>query len=106
VAVGLTPRRSYLELDDESLRVQMGWSFRARVPRRSIRSANRDHDRWSIGVHGFRGRWLVNGAAGPIVAIAIDPPAPAYVVGVPIQLRELLVSVDDPDALVDALQPT
>jgi hypothetical protein len=38
------------------------------------------------------------------VAIAIDPPAPAHVLGVPIRLRELLVSVDDPDALVGALQ--
>jgi hypothetical protein len=104
VLVGLTARRSYLELEEEAVRVRMGWAFSARVPRPSIRSVRRDCDRpWSIGVHGFRGRWIVNGAAGPIVAMTIDPVAHARANGVQVKLRELLVSIDDPDALVAAL---
>ena len=34
-------------------------------------------------MHRWRGRWLVNGAAGPLVAIEIDPPARARVLGFP-----------------------
>ena len=83
----------------------MGWAFSAELPRSSIRSARRAGTAISIGVHGWRGRWLVNGAAGPLVAVTIDPPAPARVLGVPIRLRELTVSVDDPDAAAGELSP-
>jgi hypothetical protein len=87
------------------VRVRMGWAFRADVPRRSIRDAGRVPNAISIGVHGLRGRWLVNGASGPLVALSIEPPAPARVCGVPIRLRELTVSVDDPDGVIDELGP-
>ena len=56
-------------------------------------------------MHGWRGHGLVNGAAGPLVAVAIDPPAPARVLGFPIRLRELIVSVEDPDAVIAELRP-
>jgi hypothetical protein len=104
VLVGLTPRRAHLELGEEAVEVRMGWAFSASVPRESIRSAARDRDKpWSIGVHGWSGRWIVNGAAGPIVTMTIDPPARGRVSGVPVRVRELLVSVDDPERLVAAL---
>jgi hypothetical protein len=103
--LGIAPRRSYLGLAPDVVRVRMGWAFGAEVPRTSIRAARRVRDAISIGVHGRRGRWLVNGAAGPLVAVAIDPPAPARVLGFPVRLRELVVSVDDPDALVRELGP-
>jgi hypothetical protein len=103
--LGLTSGRSYLELDPELVRVRMGWGFRADVPRSSIRSVRRVRNAVSIGVHGWRGRWLVNGAAGPLVALAIEPPAPARTLGIPIRLRELIVSVDDPDAVAAELSP-
>jgi hypothetical protein len=32
--------------------------------------------------------------------LTIDPPARAYVIGMPIKLRTLYVSVTDPDALI------
>ena len=101
----LTPRRSYLELAADRVRVRMGWGFRADIPRPSLRAPRRVSNAISIGVHGRRGRWLVNGAAGPLVAVAIDPPAPARVLGVPIRLRELIVSVPDPDAVIAELSP-
>ena len=101
---GCTPSRSYLELDDDLLRVRMGYAFRADVPLTSVRSAARAPDSpLSIGVHGWRGRWIVNGAASPMVAISIDPSARARVLGFPVTLRDLRVSVDDPDALVALL---
>ena len=101
---GCTPSSSYLELDEDRLRVRMGYAFRSDVPLLSVRSAARAPDSpLSIGVHGWRGRWIVNGAASPMVAISIDPDAHARMLGFPVKLRELRVSVDDPDALVAAL---
>ena len=81
----------------------MAWGFRADVPRPSLRSPRRVRNSISIGVHGWGGRWLVNGAAGPLVAVAIDPPARARVLGFPVRLRELIVSVEDPAAVIDEL---
>jgi hypothetical protein len=104
VLTGLTPRRFYVEVVPEVVRVRMGWSFSADVPRASIRSAHRLRDkRWSIGVHGWRGRWLVNGARGPLVVLEIAPPAHARVLGFRVRLRELIVSVEEADALIAAL---
>ena len=103
--LGVSPRRSYLELAADRVRVRMGWGFCADVPRLSLRCPRRVPNAISIGVHGWRGRWLVNGAAGPLVAVAIDPPAPARVLGFPIRLRQLIVSVEDPDAVIAELRP-
>jgi hypothetical protein len=103
--LGITPRSSYLGLAPDVVRVRMGWAFGAEMPWTSIRGARRVRNAISIGVHGWRGRWLVNGAAGPLVAVTIDPPAPARVLGFPVRLRELVVSVADPDALVRELSP-
>jgi hypothetical protein len=103
--LAITPGWSYVDIAPDRVRVRMGWAFGAEVPRTSIRSARRVCNAISIGVHGWRGRWLVNGAAGPLVAVAIDPPAPARVLGFPVRLRELILSVDDPDVLIRALAP-
>jgi hypothetical protein len=64
----------------------------------------RSGNRWNgIGVHGWGGWWLVNGSVAGIVRIEIDPPARARVLGVPVRLRILEVSMQDPEALVAAL---
>jgi hypothetical protein len=103
---GITPARSYLELGENTIAVKMAWSFSARFERSAVRRVERTADApWSIGVHGWGGRWIVNGTAGPMVSIALDRPARARALGVPVTLSELLVSVDDPDALVSKLEP-
>ena len=104
-ALGLTPRRSYADIDGDTLRVRMGWAFRADLHRRAVTGAQR-HDRyvWSgWGVHGWRGWWLVNGSGHKIVKVHIDPPARARVLGLPVKLRELWISLDDPDGFLQAL---
>lgn len=111
VALGLTPSGSYMEIASELVRVRMGWGatrhaqFRTEFSRASIRSLRRVPNSASIGLHGSRGRWLVNGAAGPLVALSLDPPVRARLLGLPIRLRELIVSVDDPDAIEAKLSP-
>ena len=91
--------------DAGRLVVSLGWSFRATVPRGSIAAvAAVPWRRLSIGAHGWRGRWLVNTAAGPLVRVTIEPPVPARVLGVPIRLRELTLSIDDVDAFLTELR--
>ena len=103
--LGLGPAFSGISLDDSNLRVKMAWGFRATVPLASIRSVSLPGNRWAgVGVHGWRGWWLVNGSVTGIVRIEIDPPALARVMGVPVKLRILDVSASDPDALVAALK--
>jgi hypothetical protein len=104
VVTGLRPARCYVEVGPDVVRVRMGWSFSGDIPRASIRTAHPvGGKRWSIGVHGWRGHWLVNGARGPLVAIEIAPPARARVLGVRVRVDELIVSVEEPDAAITAL---
>jgi hypothetical protein len=102
--LGLTRTGSWVEVGDGMLRARMGWAFRLAVPVEHVRRAQRYGGRvWSSGVHGWRGRWLVNGSSSGLVRIDLNPPASARTMGLPITVRELLVSVDDPDDLVAAL---
>lgn len=106
-ALGLGRRFSRIELGDDALVVAMGWAFRARIPLTSITAADRFDGRViSLGVHGWRGRWLVNGSWHGLVRLAIEPAAPSRVIGFPGRLRELIVSVEDPDGLVGVLRAT
>ena len=57
----------------------------------------------SRGVHGWRGRWLVNGAGVGLVRLRLDPEQRARTLGLPVRLRELIVNVAEPDALIAAL---
>jgi hypothetical protein len=100
---GVGPRHSEVRVQDGALRVSMGWGFRATVPLASITSAEHHSGRiTSWGAHGWRGRWLVNGSSRGVVVLTIDPPATARALGVPVTLKELAVSVTDPDALIAA----
>ena len=104
VVLGLLPSWSWVELDDDWVRVQMSYAFRLAVPRSSIRSAARDEGRvYGWGVHGWRGLWLVNGSSRGIVRIEIEPRARGRVLGWPVRVRTLLVAVEDPSALVASL---
>jgi hypothetical protein len=96
--------RPRVDVTPVALVVSLGWSFRTAVPRGSITAvAAVPWRRLSIGAHGWRGRWLVNTAAGPLVRVTIEPPAPARVLGVPIRVRELTLSIDDVDAFLTEL---
>jgi hypothetical protein len=103
-ALLIRPSQSYVELaDDGEVEVRMAWAFRARFPRPAIVSAQRSATApMSRGVHGFAGRWLVNGSGGGIVELTLAPEQRGRVMGVPVRLRELLVSLDDPDGLIAA----
>ncbi len=96
LALCLLPERaSYVEVDGDAIRVRMGYAFRARFTRGDISTVEARGPVVSVGVHGWRGRWLVNGANRPIARVVLALPAHAYVLGFRVRLSELLVSVDD-----------
>ncbi len=102
-ALLISPERSFLEADESGVRVRMAWAFSARFPLGAIASVTERNMRpSSLGVHGFAGRWLVNGSRDGIVGFALRPGQRARVVGVPVRLDELLVSVDDVAGVVAA----
>lgn len=95
-ALGLGPRRSGIVLGASDLRIRMGWGFRAQVALADItRIAAAERPFFGWGVHGWRGRWLVNGSARGIVAIEIDPPARGWTMFFPLRLRTIYVSLAD-----------
>ncbi len=108
--LGTGPSRSWVEVDDTEVRVRMGWAFRATIPRSAIQSVDaEDMKGWvGIGVHGFRGRWQVNGALGRGVAFDLAPGSGqavrARVCFVPIRLKRLRVGVTDHEGLLTALR--
>jgi hypothetical protein len=103
-ALGLPPSRSYVSVDPEQVEVRMGWAFRSRFPRSAVESGSElDISPLSRGVHGFGGRWPVNGSGHGIVRLELSPRQRAYVVGIPVRLKSLLVSVAEPSALASAV---
>jgi hypothetical protein len=99
----LPARLAYIRIDGDTVRVRMAWAFRAKFPKSSVESVSDHRPVISVGAHGWHGRWLVNGAHRPIATIKLSAPARGLVLGVPIALRELLVSVEDRDVLRLAL---
>ena len=106
-ALLLRPSDSYVELNGDHLSVRMGWAFSARIPRSSVVATTLlDTAPLSRGVHGFAGRWLVNGSGEGILVLDLKPTEQARVLGFPVRLRQLLVSLDDPKELADCLRPS
>ena len=100
----LRPSASCVEVEGDHVDVRMGWAFRSRFPRSAVAStAALGRKPLSQGVHGFAGRWLVNGSGEGVLTIDLDPVQRAYVMGFPVRLRQLMVSVADPAALASAL---
>lgn len=99
-ALLMSPASSYIEVGDSLVVARMGWGFRTRFPISAVTKTSRlDDSPISRGVHGWRGRWLVNGSGEGIVVIDIDPVQRAWVTGFPVRLRQLMVSVSDPEGL-------
>ena len=99
----LPARFSYIRIDGDTVKVRMGWAFRTKFSCASIESVTDHRPVISIGAHGWRGRWLVNGAHRPIAVITLSSPTSARLIGFPVSLRQLYVSVEDRDVLRLAL---
>jgi len=101
--LGMGPGLSRVALGADTLHVRMGWAFQAKVPRDRITSAEAVSGLvGGIGVHGWGGRWLVNGAASGLVKITFEPAGRARMV-IPVKLTQLTVSLEDPDGFIAAV---
>jgi hypothetical protein len=91
-------------VDDAGIQVRMGWAFRTRFPRSSVKTAARSDRRVvSQGVHGRNGRWLVNAATRGLVRVDLTPEQEARVLGHRVTLSTIEMSMEDPDAFLAAL---
>lgn len=101
------PRRCHVVVTTDRLSVTMGaggWAFSASVPRSSLRGARRVNGPvWGWGAHGWRGRWLVNGSARGLVRVPVDPAGRGRCLVFPVKIRELTLSLDEPDTFVATL---
>jgi hypothetical protein len=85
----------WIVVSPTTVEVRMGWVFHAAIPRSSILSASEYHKRVpvTIGVHGSRRRWTLNGASTGLVEIVLDPPVRARACWVlSASLKDLIVS--------------
>jgi hypothetical protein len=104
-ALASGPGRSGIAVSDVDVAVEMGVSFGGRAPLESVTSARPlEETVVSRGVHGWRGDWLVNGAGDGLVEVRFEPPMNAHVIGFPVRVRTLRVSVDNPAGFARALQ--
>ena len=104
-ALFMTPSKCYIEVDREQVYVQMSWAFRSRFPRSAVAAVTETAKHpISRGVHGFAGRWLVNGSGRGILAIDLKPTQRGYLMGFPVRMRQLMVSVSDTAALAAILR--
>jgi hypothetical protein len=102
----IPPSSAYVDLDEDAVHVRLSWAFSARIPRHLIAKAGPGKPpaiRITAGAHGWGGRWLVNGAADGIVTLDLSEPVRAFVSGFPIRLKELSVSLDDPEGFLATL---
>jgi hypothetical protein len=111
----ILPSNSSVDVDGDTVRVRLGWAFSARIPSRLIARAGLGFTgkglgywrtpllRITAGAHGWGGRWLVNGSPDGIVTVEMAEPVRAFVTGFPIRLKQLSVSLDDPEGFLAAL---
>ena len=103
--LGLPPSSSYVEVSSDQVHARMGWAFRATFPKSTVASTEiANQNPLSRGVHGFAGRWLVNGSGQGILGITLNPVQRCHVLGLPVRLKQLMVSVPDPGVLAALLQ--
>jgi hypothetical protein len=104
---GLGPKQSCVQVGQDSISVTMGWGFRATIPRQNVRAIMPDGGSvWGWGVHGWHGTWLVNGLSAGLVRLELEPGVRAWVMGVPVRLKVLRLSLNAPDELMSLLRRT
>ena len=106
--VGVRPGSAYVAVQGDTVRVRFG-QFDYRFPRACVVGARRvsGAKRWwlGVGVHGNLVDWLaINGSLSGLVELRLDPPRRLWVLFVPNRVRRLYLSLEDPDALLQALR--
>lgn len=104
--LGVTGSRAYAELGPDALSIRFGW-YRARIPREQIVRVGMTHWDWWRGIgwrSDLRRTIALIGRSGPVAYLGIAPPVPTRLAGIPIQLQNLYITVEDPEAFLAALR--
>ncbi len=105
IMLGMGPRRSVVIVGDDTVDVRMGWAFHVTIPRSAVGGVEHAEPvRFTRGVHGWNGRYLVNGRGDGLVTITLEPAQSGVMVGFSVKVSEVTVSVEDPEGLVAALR--
>ena len=103
--LGATPRRCYVALDGDRVRIRFG-IFRFDVERRCIVRARRVRGKWfwGIGIHGnLVNTLVVNGSLASLVELRLAPPQTFWLLGLPMRCTRLAISLEQPDTFLHAL---
>ena len=103
---GATAARAYLEVDRERVVARFGW-YRLEVPRAQVAAVEPVRGQWWWGIGWRSDLWSrlgLIGATAPVLCLRLASPHRTRLLGVPLRLRELYVSVDDPAAVRAALE--
>ena len=101
LVIGATDSSSYVDIGPDDVVAQFGWK-RISIPRAEVEYAQRSSWPWWGGI-GWRSdlRHSIGliGAMSPIVRIHVKPRRTSLL-GLPMTLTDLYLSVDDPDAVI------
>ena len=101
-----TDSRAWVELAPEGLRARYGW-YTTTIPYDAIVVAGHDDWPWYGGLGwrtNFRSVLALNGSYRGIVKLAVDPPQRTRLLGIRFGLRELYLSLEDPDRFLRDLE--
>lgn len=105
VAFSATEDRSYIDVSDDRVEVRFGY-YHLEIPREQIESAVVAPWAWWRGQGwrtNFRDTVGLIGASKPVVRFRLQPRMRVRYLRIPFGMRDLYVSVDDPDGLLRAL---
>jgi hypothetical protein len=82
--------------------------YRVALPRAQIASAERAELKWywGLGLRARGGTLALLGAHRGVVRIVLTEPYRTTLLKIPLKVTNLYISVEDPDGLIAALQPT
>lgn len=105
--LGGTSSRSFVELDGDTVRLRFGPLFVADLPRSAIVQAQRTRWPWYGGL-GWRlgaGKTVaLTGALAGTVELVLDAPRRVRFCLLPLSCRRIVVSLEEPEALLAALR--
>ena len=103
--LGVGPGRGYVIVTPDDLIIKMGWAFSGTIPRSRITSAEESTKPrgYGWGVHGWNGKWVINGSDTGIVKIELDPATTVRTMIFPINPHELYISLVNPKGFLEAV---
>jgi hypothetical protein len=105
--VGATPSNSYVAIDGDVLRLRFGAAFNRTIDRRNVIGATRAS--WSfingLGVRAGGSTFGLIGSTSGVVELELGDAVQLRFVGWPWSARRIAISMEDPQAFIDAVLP-